>query len=256
MVGSEYGALLLGYATALGGWALAARGAAGLWPGAPRPAFRHPWREVAWAFLAVVLVIGIGRLYTAKLLFPSGAGGVVPETLNQILIFLPLPLLLLVRRQSPETAWLPTSRVWARISIGLGLALLSILVYARVRAGSDPWLAVVSRTYRPNNLPHLVQVFLEDMGLAILFVRFAAALGPRRTILIVAVLFALAHVPAMVSGGATAASFGRLGLDVGLAVGVLWVLRRSGDIWWFWMVHFAMDMMQFYSVPGGAPPAP
>jgi hypothetical protein len=84
-------------------------------------------------------------------------------------------------------------------------------------------------------------------------VRFASALGSRRTVLIVAVLFALAHIPAMLSGGATIASFGHLGWDVGLAVGVLAVLQRSGDIWWFWMVHFALDMMQFYAVPGGAP---
>jgi hypothetical protein len=250
MIGSEYFALLAGYATALAGWLLLARMVPSLWPTPPKPAFPHPWREVGWALLSVVLVLGIGRLYSAKLLFPtSGWSGVPLETLNQVLIFLPLPLLLVVRRQPLSTAWLPTTRVWLRLLAGSGLALLSILVYTLVRANSDSWFAVVSRAYHPKNAPHLIQVFLEDLGIAILFVRFASALGARRTVIIVAVLFALAHIPAMLSGGATAGSFAHLILDVGLMVGILSVLQRSGDIWWFWMVHFAMDMMQFYAVP-------
>jgi hypothetical protein len=52
----------------------------------------------------------------------------------------------------------------------------------------------------------------------------------------------------MLSGGATLGSFAHLVLDAALAVGIFSVLQRSGDIWWFWMVHFAMDMMQFYAV--------
>lgn len=254
MIGSEYLALLAGYSTALAGWLLLARWVPSLWPPPPEVAFKHPWREVGWALLAVLAVLGIGQLYTAKLLFPTGGWSGVPlETLNQLLIFLPLPFLLVVRRQPLSTAWLPTTRVWLRLLAGLGLALLSILVYILFRADSHPWLVVIFRTYDPTNSPHLVQVLLEDLGIAILFVRFASALGWRRTVVIVAVLFALAHVPAMLSGGSTLASFGHLGLDVALAVGILLVLRRSGDVWWFWMVHFAMDMMQFYAVPGGAP---
>ena len=38
-------------------------------------------------------------------------------------------------------------------------------------------------------------------------------------------------------------------LDAGLGVLVLVVLRRAQDIWWFWCVHFAMDMMQFDALP-------
>jgi hypothetical protein len=83
------------------------------------------------------------------------------------------------------------------------------------------------------------------VAIAILFVRFAAALGARRTILLVAILFALAHVPALVQSGASASSLGHLVLDAALAVGILTVLQRSADVWWFWVVHFAMDMTQF-----------
>jgi hypothetical protein len=30
---------------------------------------------------------------------------------------------------------------------------------------------------------------------------------------------------------------------------VLYFLQRSSDVWWFWLLHFAMDMMQFYAIP-------
>jgi hypothetical protein len=81
--------------------------------------------------------------------------------------------------------------------------------------------------------------------MAILFVRLSAAVGSRLAILSVAVLFSLAHVSGLLQNGATAAGLGHLVLDAGLAVVVLAVVQTSADIWWFWMVHFAMDMMQF-----------
>jgi hypothetical protein len=36
---------------------------------------------------------------------------------------------------------------------------------------------------------------------------------------------------------------------VGLGVLALAVLYRSRDVWWFWMVHFALDMTQFFRGP-------
>jgi hypothetical protein len=74
-----------------------------------------------------------------------------------------------------------------------------------------------------------------------------SALGLTRSIIIVAVLFAAAHIPAMLSGGAGLMEITGLALDAGLAIVVLFFLQRSADVWWFWWIHFAMDMMQFYS---------
>ena len=47
----------------------------------------------------------------------------------------------------------------------------------------------------------MVQVFLEDLTIAILFVRLASAIGSRWATVIVAVLFAAGHIPAIVSQG-------------------------------------------------------
>jgi hypothetical protein len=243
MIGSLYFALLAGYGTALIGWLLLWRAMPGLWaPPSPPFAPQHPWREVGWTLLAAAAVLGIGWLWGADMLLPRTGPY---EAVNQVIIYSPFLLLLAIKRQPLSSAWLPMRRVWLRILVGLGLALLSLLVFALARAGSASWTAVIAQVYAPDHAVHAVQVLLEDVAIAIVFVRFAAALGARRTILLVAALFALAHVPALVQGGANASSLGHLILDAALTVGILAVLERSADVWWFWMVHFAMDMSQF-----------
>jgi hypothetical protein len=243
MIDSQYFALLAGYATAMIGWLLLWRAMPGLWaPVSPPFAPQHPWREVGWALLAAAAVLGIGWLWGADMLLPRTGPY---EAINQVIIYSPFLLLLAIKRQPLSSAWLPMRRVWLRILVGLGLALVSLLAFTLARAGSASWTSVITQVYAPGNSLHAVQVLLEDVAIAIVFVRCAAALGARRTIMLVAVLFALAHVPALVQGGANASSLGHLVLDAALTVGILAVLQRSADVWWFWMVHFAMDMSQF-----------
>ncbi|AHG89172.1 hypothetical protein J421_1635 [Gemmatirosa kalamazoonensis] len=136
-------------------------------------------------------------------------------------------------------------RIPARTAVGLVLALLAIAAFTTARPIGGAWGAVVSRVYRPANLAILAQVLLEDVSIAILFVRLRAALGLRTTVALVAVLFAAGHVPTLLATGAAASEVARLALDAALGVGVVSVLQRSADVWWFWQVHFAMDMMQF-----------
>src|SRR5262249_44783979 len=171
------------------------------------------------------------------------------NAINQIIIFSPIFLLLAIRRQGLDTAWLPLDRVWQRLLVGLGLALLAILAFTATRAGSDSWLTVVPRVYSPKNLSFAVEVFCEDVAIAILFVRFQATVGALLGIILVALLFAAAHLPTLIALGVPLGQTLFLLLDAGLGVLALAVLRRAQDIWWFWCVHFAMDMMQFDALP-------
>jgi membrane protease YdiL (CAAX protease family) len=249
-------ALLVGYAVALLGWLGTARACPKLWPHPNSPSFAHPWRELGYALLACAAVLAIGQGYVhGYRLSLQGPFAPLVDALDQVLIFLPLFLLLIIRRQGPETAWLPTNRVWQRLLIGTGLALLAILAFTLTRAGSDNWLKVVPRVYRLANISWAVQIFCEDVAIAILFVRFQAALGVRLSILLVALLFASAHLPTLLAQGASYREVLSLLPDAGLGVLVLIVVRRSQDIWWFWCVHFAMDLMQFYALPAAPPGA-
>jgi hypothetical protein len=96
----------------------------------------------------------------------------------------------------------------------------------------------------------MTQVFLEDLTIAILFVRLAGAVGTRWATVVVASLFAAGHVPVMVSQGATWLELAGLLRDAGLGAAVILVLQRSRDVVWFWCIHFALDMTQFSRVSG------
>jgi len=246
---SHYHALLIGYAVALIGWLLADRVFPTLWPRREPASFNRPWFEVLWSIISVIGVLLVGQLYTRGWLLPDlGSFETLIEVCNQILIFSPILILLAIRRHPLSSAWLPMDKMWARLAIGLTLALIAILAFTIAHTGSDSWLMVVPRVYHPKNLGLLVQVLLEDITIAVLFVRFRAVLGLRATIALVAVLFAAGHIPTLLTRGATISELSSLILDAGLGIAILSVVQRSADIWWFWCVHFAMDMMQFYVV--------
>jgi hypothetical protein len=245
---AHYYALLVGYGVAFSGWLLVARLFPNLWPRRDAATFPSPWKEVAWACLGVLGVIAIGQVYVRHWLFPTaGPLGPLIEVANQLLIFLPILAVPLLRRHGLRTAWLPTDRIWARLLVGLALAALAILAFTLVRQGSDNWLEVYSRVYQPKNAGFAVEVLCEDLAIAILFVRFQAAIGLRATLILVASLFAAAHIPSMVARGTSWEELAKLVLDAGLGVVALFIAQRSADVWWLWCVHFAMDMMQFYA---------
>jgi len=246
---NHYHSLAVAYATALTGWVLISQNI-GLWKQQPKSPFDHPWLEVGLILLAAVLVIGIGQLYSAHLLLPPDLiGKVLTDAINQILIFSPMPLLLVFRRHAWSTAWLPSNKIWLRVPIGLLLAQLALVTYTLVRLGSPSWWNLVQEIYQPQNLSLLVQVFLEDLSIAILFVRLRATMGTHAGLIIVPLLFAAGHIPALMANGVGWEEMSSLFLDAGLAFGAIWVLQRSADIWWFALIHFTMDMTQFYRTP-------
>jgi hypothetical protein len=246
-------ALAVAYASALVAWWLIAQRWPSLWSPVAAPHIERPWRELLWTVVAIAGVIGVGQLYVHGYLFDaSGARHALLESVNQVVIFSPLLALLWLRRLGWHSAWIRTDRVLLRCALGVGLALLAIAVFTLSARGARPWSAVVPSVFRLENVPHAVQVLLEDLAIAMLVVRLGAALGRRTTLVSVAALFAAGHVPAMLADGASAAEFVGLIRDFVLGLGIIGVARRSSDVWWLWPVHFAMDMMQYAS---GATPS-
>ena len=110
---------------------------------------------------------------------------------------------------------------------------------------SPPWIQVMQSVYHHPNLPILLQVLLEDVTAAFLAVRIAGVLGPRAAPLLAAVLLTASHLTAsLAAGGVQGVLEGAL-VDVFLGAAVVAVVQRSADVWWFWGVHFAMDMTQY-----------
>lgn len=251
MFEEHYPALVAAYAVGLGGWLVAARFWPKVWPREPVSGFVRPWMEFGIALAGVIGVLAVGQLWSSGVRLPErGLLGPVFGAVNQGLIFAPLLLVVVLRRQSWATAWLPRRQLPIRLLLGLVLATVAVSAYSLLRVGADaPWV-LLSRTWCYEHIDKMVQVLLEDLAIAILFVRLAGAIGSRWATVIVACLFAAGHIPVMVSQGATWNEAGGLLRDAGLGVAVILVLQRSRDVVWFWCIHFCLDMTQFAKVSG------
>jgi hypothetical protein len=250
---SYYFALTAGYAIGLLGWWIVHRWNPGLWNPGPEYRFPHPWWDLLWAFIAALCTIAVGQLYSGGMLIPKGAfiAPVAAEAMNQAIIFSPFIVLMIVRRQPLTTAWLSVRHLPGRLAVGCILAIAALCVFVLLRRPPDTIMTILGNVYHPKNVGYAVQILLEDIAIAVVFVRFRAAVGPRWFLLVlitVAFLFSASHYPAKLAEGASIVSATRDVIVDGLLVSaVIYVLQRSRDIVWFWFIHFAMDMMQFYS---------
>jgi len=242
----HYQALYYAYAAALVGWFIVLCLRPKLWP-VDVPRFPQPWREIGYALLAGLAVVGIGKLYTAGIRFPtSGFWGPVLESANQAVIFSPIFVLLWLRGQGWETVWLPKKAIPLRLLVGVILSLLTLFVFTVSKFGFTSYLDVLGNVYSWSNARVLTQVFFEDVAIALLMVRFTAAMrNAWLAAIVVGLLFAAGHIPPMLSQGASTKELTALLFDFALATGIVRVLQRAADIWWFWPIHFTMDMTQF-----------
>ncbi len=210
-------------------------------PGSTRPAF-----EFLLVILAVVGTILIGQVYQADYLLPeSGSWRPLTGAINQVLIFAPILALVPFRGQPWTSAWIPAQGRGRSILWGLGIAIAAILLHLGLRGLLSRTGEVLLSVYHPKNFHLMVQVLLEDLAIAIAFVRLQQWIGKTSAMIVVGSLFALAHIPAMLAEGFQASQLIGLSLDAGLTIAVLWVLSYHRNILWLWMLHYAMDMMQF-----------
>lgn len=237
--------LAVAYATACALWWATSR-VVPLWKNPERPAFAKPWRDVLWVLLGVIGTIALGQLWSQGIkLKAGGALGVLAESINQIVIFAPILLIPVLRRDGWASAWVQRNALPLRVAIGVAFALVVLFLFSQLESGAPSYGETLRGVFAPSRADLAVQVLLEDLAIAILFVRLAAAMGPRKTIGVVAFLFAAAHIPAMVANGYHEGDITGLIRDAGLGIVVLGTAWRSADIAWLWPVHFALDMTQF-----------
>jgi hypothetical protein len=239
-------ALAAGYGAALAGWFLLARVVPVLWPRRDAPHFAHPGRELGWGVLGLAGTLGLGFLYVREMLLPVSFDGLqLVDLANQLIVFTPILLVVALRRHPLATLWLPTDRVFIRIVTGILLALAGLTAFVLVAGNTPPWIEVMQSVYHHRNLPILLQVLLEDVTAAFLAVRIAGVLGPRAAPVLAAVILTASHLTASLAAGVVQGVLERALVDVFLGAAVVAVVQRSADVWWFWGVHFAMDMTQY-----------
>jgi hypothetical protein len=213
---------------------------------APEPvAFQRPWLESGIVIAAAVATIGIGQLYLRDMLLPDN--GVAFRTLNQAAIFAPILLAVFSLPARMRGAGLPLAAPMAGLGVGVALAAGAVVVYALAREFSPG--DVVTDIVAIDNIPHAAQVLFEDIAIAALLLRLRSAVGPAWSIVLAAALFAVGHIPAMLASGATLAEMTSLLFDTAIGIMVVGAILRTRSIWWFWPLHTALDLTQFYA-PG------
>jgi hypothetical protein len=198
--------------------------------------------------LAGVAAFGIfafGLVYRFGFLLPTGPGWVrhVSWTLNNVIIYSPIFILLTIRKQSLNTVFLSQVEFLRKIGVGVILALASTAAYLGLRGEISTWPSILRGIFEPSNAVNFLPVFLEGVVLAFLFVRVRWALGFWPAILIPAVLFAVGHVPRQLAAeepiGTIVAFFV---FNTFLPASILYVVARSRDIIWIGIVHYVMDI--------------
>ena len=213
---------------------------------------KWPRLQICALLLCSIAVIFIGRAYTNDYLVSDFTIGSlqIGESINQVLIYSPFPLFLILSKQSLSSGWLPTSKIAERFAAGMCLSLVSLIIFV-VLSSKKPISNVIYNVFHIQNTHHLVQVFLEDFSIALLLSRLSSALKPKyfvAAIITVSILFTSGHLPNNLETGVPILDIlTGLTMDAILVLVVGIALYKSRDFLWFFPIHFAMDMMQFYS---------
>ena len=218
----HYISLLSSYSVGMGLWFLLNYLFPSLWRHEGRINFNKPYLEFILSIIAVLTILGIGQLYIRGLLIPNDGNNFL-DAINQLIIFSPVFVLILIRKQSVMT-----------------------FTYWLTRSDTNGLGNILTNIYHYQNISHLVQVFMEDVTIALIFVRLSVCIVNKLSIFIVAILFSAGHIPSLLTNGASLIDLSSLLIDTFLGVLVLIAVSKSRDIWWFFMIHFAMDMTQFY----------
>jgi membrane protease YdiL (CAAX protease family) len=161
-----------------------------------------------------------------------------------LLIFSPVFVIPLLRRQSFETIYLSSRKLGAKILIGIALGLLSVAVFYFARGEPAQLLDWAARAADPRLfVKYFLAVFLEGVALAFLLVRVKWALGLWPALLIPSILFALGHVPKSIDAGdslGTIAAF--CVINTALVTAILYVVQKSRDVIWLGIPHYMMDI--------------
>lgn len=238
-------AVVLAWATVLGGLELARRRWPRVWPAADVQTSARPWLDLGLALLVAAAVLGLGQLWQHGVLrwrWP-GAWDHLAYALGQAVIWSPLPLVLWLRCQRAASAWTGSDHLVARLCAGAVLGAAAVTVYLLARGDLARWPSIAAKAATWRSLAHALPVYLEGVGIAFLFVRLRWAMGRAAAVLVPGLLFALAHVPRAVQDGEPPATIAAVfAFNAAFVAVLLLLLARFRDVVALGVAHWLMDL--------------
>lgn len=237
--------VILAYLTACGGWLLLERCRFVPRSTLPFPTKERPWLDLSAAMIAAVGIFALGSCYRAGLLLPRGSGWVhhVTWTINNLIIFSPIALVLMVRRQGPTTILLSPQNVGRKVAAGVVLGVVATAVFLTLRGELSQFGTVLVGIVDEDSATNFLPVMLEGVALAFLFVRIRWVFGSVVALLAPSVLFAVSHIPRQLANGLGPSEIiAFFVLNTLLPATILAVVVKSRDVIWLGIVHYIMDI--------------
>lgn len=242
---SFFSAVIMAYLSACAAWVVVTRLRPKLWPTPPALKSDRPWLDLALAAVAVIAILALGQAYTAGYLLKSGGSAIAPlvYTLNQLIIFAPLAIVLAIRGQGPATVFLSPAALPVKLITGLVLGIGAVAIYLGVSGRLGDLPRVLLESVMPRSLEHALPVFLEGVALAFLFVRVRWTFGPAAALLVPSVLFAISHIPRQLGANLPVEHIALyFALNTLLPMAILYVVSLSADVIWVGIIHYLMDV--------------
>lgn len=205
-----------------------------------------PGKEFILALLAAIGILLIGQVYSAGYLIPR-TGSIYLNyliwPLNNILIFSPIILFLIMRKQGLNTIFISGTDFWKKIGFGIVTSLAGILLFLALRGEIGRLQEIATNAIRFKTLSNFPAIFFENIALAFLFVRLKWVTNIRWAIAIPSILFAFAHIPGSIAEGDPWSHIVIFFFLTGsLTTFILYTAFRSRDIIWLGVVHYMMDV--------------
>ena len=190
-------AVALGYGAAMAIWMAASRIFPSLWPESPWIRFARPKLELLLALVAAAVVFGFNILYHRGLRLPrSRREGLRPAVFiaNVMIIWSPVALVLLARRQGPATclfasAGLPYKLAWGLLAAIAATTLYSLVRHGRIEPGIFAWTFLRRRVW------DLFQGAIQYFGFGFFVVRLDQVFGTLPTAVLCGALYGAVKYP-------------------------------------------------------------
>lgn len=207
-----------------------------------------PWADFGISLVAAFAILGIGQAYTSGWLIPTGGNSIINQLivwpLNNVLIFSPIIIALVLRKQSMKTIFISKEGLFLKLVFGLVASFTGILIFTGIRSEISRVPEILTSAVSIEALSNFPAIFFENIALAFLFVRLKWAIGIRWAIAIPSILFAFAHVPGSIAEGDPIGHILTFFfLTGGLTTFILYTAYRSRDIIWLGLVHYLMDVV-------------
>lgn len=229
---------------ACAGWALGTRLAPNLWPSTTPAVSKEPLLDMVLCLLALAGVVMLRDAYRSGYLLSADQVGWVRHiawVLDNFMICSPIFAIVALRQQDSRTILLSTRGLPRKLLIGVVFGLVSMFGYLVLRGELGRWTEALGNVCTAEGCADLVLIFFGAVILAFLLVRLQWAVG-RSALVIGAVALACFFVVVGRQEGHASGEIALLFAIVAPATAaVLWVIQRSGDVFWAALVYFFVN---------------